>query len=119
MKRACAGVVQAAAALRLGWWRFWERASTLLAVSDHTQPVSGEMRLVLSQPLASTVSMSLIGAFRSSIVTPQPFGIDWLGPTGHGLAMSKMRKKRMTPAVQPAFCPLKKWDHSGMTPELK
>ena len=71
MKRACTGVVQAAAALRLGWWRFWERASTLLAVSDQTQPVSGETRLVLSQPLASTSSMSLIGAFRSSIVTPR------------------------------------------------
>ena len=70
MKRACADVVQAAAALRLGWWRFWERASTLLAVSDQTQPVSGEMRLVLSQPLAST-SRELIGVFRSSIVTPR------------------------------------------------
>ena len=70
VKRACADVVQAAAALRLGWWRFWERASTLLAVSDQTQPVSGEMRLVLSQPLAST-SRELIGVFRSSIVTPR------------------------------------------------
>ena len=70
VQRACAG-----ARLRplsaLGWWLLWERASTLLAVSDQTQPVSGETRLVLSQPLASTSSMSLIGAFRSSIVTPR------------------------------------------------
>lgn len=81
MKRACAGVVQGRdLPPPWGWWLFWERASTLLAVSDQTQPVSGETRLVLSQPLASTSSMSLIGAFRSSIVTPRS-----LTSTGSGL----------------------------------
>ena len=58
-------------------------------------------------------------ASRSSIVTPQPPGNAWLGPIGHGLAMSKNRNSNTMATDQCQVVSPKKNRHSGIVPFVK
>ena len=58
-------------------------------------------------------------ANRSSIVTPQPPGSAWLGPIGHGLAMSNSRNSNTMATDQCQVDSPKKNHHSGIVPFVK
>ena len=58
-------------------------------------------------------------ASRSSIVTPQPPGNAWLGPIGHGLAMSNRRNNNTMTTDQCQVVSPKKYVHSGIEPLAK